>query len=487
MNETWKQRLRPWIFSPATEPVRDAVGRTISLLCFRNTVRASLENRFRQLPPEFRDELLPELDWIMEGVIRGRGLTPKHQLRLFHELSSEATTEGLPRPTLSDAPTGRPLRLLFVTGCFPSTRNGGGLRFFDLIRLLARRHRVSLYTALAPDEIPEGKEMLLQDLECARIVEGKELDRNDFRGWLEEKARKENFDAIHFAWEGTTPLLAAAAGFARRRFYEMVECTTRKRVLDLRRLIDQRDARKIGQATYHLCESWTAESLAAKTVDSLVAVTPADAEFAATTFRCAMPVVLPTCVSDSEIWERLTPEASPAKLSPSGVFLGFYGHPPNLEALVWYLDEVHPRIVAAIPDYKFRIVGVGDLGALGERLRLPSVEVVGPVDDLVPAIRSAKVTLSPLVSGAGIRGKINQYSACGRPSVSTSIGVCGTPYEDGKSVLIADTASDFAAAVVKLLRDPGLYETVREAAFQIAQTGFRWEAHLPELERLYAR
>ncbi len=77
--------------------------------------------------------------------------------------------------------------------------------------------------------------------------------------------------------------------------------------------------------------------------------------------------------------------------------------------------------------------------------------------------------------------------ACGLPVVSTNVG--GIPYlvEDGVDGLLVppDDADAMAAAVQKILNNPGLAETLSSNARQKAE-GFDWSAVLPKWEALFS-
>ena len=92
------------------------------------------------------------------------------------------------------------------------------------------------------------------------------------------------------------------------------------------------------------------------------------------------------------------------------------------------------------------------------------------------------ICLCPLVSGAGLRGKVIQYSALRKATVSTTIGICGMPFKDNESIFIADAPGDFARKVVSLLRDTGLRTRISECAYKLAWDHFSWAIEIEKLE-----
>jgi glycosyltransferase involved in cell wall biosynthesis len=154
------------------------------------------------------------------------------------------------------------------------------------------------------------------------------------------------------------------------------------------------------------------------------------------------------------------------------VFVGGFRHPPNVDAALWLGQDIFPRIRAALPDVRLRVVG-GDAPAEVLALsQVPGVEVLGHVPDLDPLLDASRISLAPLRYGAGIKGKVNQSLARGLPVVATSCAVEGMFLQDGRDVLVADGAKAFAAAVVRLYGDEMLWSRLREAGFENTRQHF---------------
>lgn len=481
-----KQALRPLYFSRLTRPLRDRFGRGLSSLSLPADGEERLRELLARLPSPLREETLPHARSLYQGIVTGAGLAPLAHWRLLSFLAEPLPRARAPRPPAKKARREK-LRVLFVTGCFPSVDHGGGLRIFDMLRELSRRHEVSLYSHFAGDR--ESLEALLPSLAHVRLTEQRDFSVEDIAGWVARVSGGEPFDAAHLVWPRVTELIPAIRPHAERLVFELIECSTRSAAMDVARVLPEAPERA-GRVAFTLLESWHREAEGVGAADGVVAVTPEDAAFAHQVLGGPEPRVIPTCVSDYAIFDRLrnAPEETRdgTRVPPSGVFVGFFGHPPNIDGMAWYLRHVHGAIREQVPGYVMYVAGSGDTSPL-ERLAAgdPSVVFLGRVDDLVRAFRGARICLSPLVSGAGIRGKLNQYSAASRPTVSTSIGISGTPYVDGDSVLVADEPERFAAHAVRLLTDDGLHRRITTGAERIVAEHFTWEKQLPALEALY--
>ncbi|GAB3378468.1 glycosyltransferase [Lysobacter fragariae] len=139
------------------------------------------------------------------------------------------------------------------------------------------------------------------------------------------------------------------------------------------------------------------------------------------------------------------------------VFVGGFRHPPNVDAVCWFVDEVFAKIRARLPQVRFHCIG-GDapteVTALGSR---PGVVVHGHIKDIQPHMDGARIALAPLRYGAGVKGKVNLSMAHGQPVVATSCAVEGMHLHAGEDVLVADDADGFAEAVLRLYGDEALW------------------------------
>jgi O-antigen biosynthesis protein len=75
-----------------------------------------------------------------------------------------------------------------------------------------------------------------------------------------------------------------------------------------------------------------------------------------------------------------------------------------------------------------------------------------------------------------VKGKINQSLAHGLPVVATRVAAEGMHLVDGDSVLIADDASAFAAAVERLNQDPLLWQQLSDAGLRVMDAHFGFAA-----------
>ncbi|MEF9979744.1 MAG: glycosyltransferase family 4 protein, partial [Thermomonas sp.] len=89
------------------------------------------------------------------------------------------------------------------------------------------------------------------------------------------------------------------------------------------------------------------------------------------------------------------------------VFVGGFRHPPNLDAMEWFIGDVFPHIRAALPQVRLHCIGAGAPDTLlALAATQPGVEMHGFVEDIVPYMDGARIAIAPLRFGAGVKGKI---------------------------------------------------------------------------------
>ncbi|MDD0839969.1 glycosyltransferase [Curvibacter sp. HBC61] len=143
------------------------------------------------------------------------------------------------------------------------------------------------------------------------------------------------------------------------------------------------------------------------------------------------------------------------------LFIGGFRHPPNIDAVEWFVGEVWPLVRPRLPGVTFTVVG-SHMPPSIKALEGDGVIVQGYVEDVDPLIDSARISLAPLRYGAGVKGKINQAMAYGLPVVATVVAAEGMSLQAGVDLLVADTPQAFADEVVRLYQDEPLWNSLAD-------------------------
>jgi glycosyltransferase involved in cell wall biosynthesis len=128
------------------------------------------------------------------------------------------------------------------------------------------------------------------------------------------------------------------------------------------------------------------------------------------------------------------------------VFIGGYNHRPNVQGIVWFVNEVWPLVNEQIRNQGLIIAG-SNAPIEVFNLQQRNIQVVGWVNDSQALVRRSRLSIAPLLTGAGVKGKIGEALSQGIPVVATSIATEGMHFESNQHGIVADTPSDFANAI----------------------------------------
>lgn len=171
---------------------------------------------------------------------------------------------------------------------------------------------------------------------------------------------------------------------------------------------------------------------------------------------------------------------------PTFVFTGAMDYRPNIDAVVWFADEVWPLVRAEKPQAGFMIVGSKPTSAvqkLGER---DGIVVTGRVEDIRPYIAGADVVVAPLRIARGIQNKVLEAMALAKPVVATKQAFEGIDAVPGVHLLVEDDPAAMARSILHLADNPAHAKAVGQAARRQAVARYDWATSLAIFDNLFA-
>jgi len=162
------------------------------------------------------------------------------------------------------------------------------------------------------------------------------------------------------------------------------------------------------------------------------------------------------------------------------LFIGGFEHPPNGDAVHWFVREVWPLLQARGFAHRFVIAGSKtppDIAALAS----DTIDVRDYVSDLAPLHASARVSVAPLRYGAGIKGKIVSSLSYGVPVVATTVAAEGAGLQHGENILVADEPDAMAREIMRLYDDADLWRRLSANGLRSFEDLFSLAAGTPKL------
>ena len=157
------------------------------------------------------------------------------------------------------------------------------------------------------------------------------------------------------------------------------------------------------------------------------------------------------------------------------VFFGGYQHPPNVDAVLYFVSEIMPLLRKQLPGVCFYVAG-SKLPPEIQALASEDIIIKGFVADLNSFLDKILISVVPLRYGAGIKGKIGSAMAVGLPVVATTPAVEGMSLTNGENILVADGPESFASAIADIYNDENLWNKISKAGLEFAKVAWGAEA-----------
>lgn len=401
-------------------------------------------------------------------------------------------------------PMGEAIRRILwvrVGGCLPLNSGGRIRSYYTLTHMLSDCH--------------------LQTLELHRMQDGQvtgpvayahDIERIYFNGLPAWSSRR----FPQFAWPLLRNLILSSEPFALER-YRSHELSTRVRDLTLGRDFDLvicdglaaatafegwEDQRKIPAVLFqHNVESLIWERLAlvqrhhimkvffrvlarrmhirepelCRLFDGVIAISEEDASYHRDCYRLNNVLGCVPAGANPDARGVPLPVIEPSS-SPCLAFLGSMDWLPNQDAVIWFIDEILPKLRLTVPQVKLIVIGRNPPAPLVQMTaKDPGILFTGTVDDVTAHLRQCTLMVVPLRAGSGTRIKILEAMAAGVPVVSTTVGVEGLPLRSNEDLLVADDVPGIANAILRMLKDGSLRRTLAENGMQRVTNDFSWK------------
>ena len=153
------------------------------------------------------------------------------------------------------------------------------------------------------------------------------------------------------------------------------------------------------------------------------------------------------------------------------LFLGNFDHTPNVDGVLWFVEQVWPLMLARGFRHRFIIAGAKVPGGIA-RLASDQIKVIGYVEDLRQLFGAVRLSIAPLRYGAGIKGKIVTSLSFGVPVVATSMAAEGMQLQSEKEIILADAPGAMASEIIRLHDDVECWQRISLGGYGAFQNYF---------------
>lgn len=378
------------------------------------------------------------------------------------------------------------MKILFLSAWFPyPPDNGARIRAYNLIKGLAREHKVYLISLLQDDCKDESLQHLADLCEVVSVHKSQWFKPGGVKSFLgmfssaprsvvctyDHRVRRSVDEAI----EAICPDVVVVSSLGMAHYVPDD--------LSIPSVLDQ-----------HNCEYGVMKRAADKLSGAFrrwraVAGWKKSARWEAKMCR-RFDVVTIVSEPDRELLLQAAPDLSDLHIVPNGVdtelyrpeqrtpnpgeliYNGALTYSANLDAIRHYVSDIYPHLAGET--VKLRVTGRHNGVDLTGIDNCPGVELVGYVGDIKDVLGTSAACVAPLREGGGSRLKILEAMAAGVPVISTTMGAEGIEAIAGKHILIADDPVDFASAIAQVLADQELAQTLSREARLFVEQRYDW-------------
>lgn len=382
------------------------------------------------------------------------------------------------------------MKVLFLSAWFPyPPDNGSRIRVYNLMKALSREHEVFLISLLQDDSRRENAERLRDICEVVSLHESRWFSPKGVKsvlGFFSSRPRSAvcTYDrAVHQAVReaigrvspdvlvvstlGVVEYVGRDCGVPMVLEEHNCEYAVLRRAADripgkLKRWRYALGWKKFARWEVKMCGSFDAVAMVSEEDKRMLLDAAPELPDVS-----VVPNGVDTGYYDSRLWE---PQSNTL------LYNGALTYGANLDAVRYYVDRIYPVLRSRLPDVRLLVTGRTDwvdLAGIGD---CPGVELTGYVQDIRDVLRKSVACIVPLREGGGSRLKILEAMAAGVPVVSTSMGAEGIDAVSGTHLLIADTPEAFADAIVRVLDDHALRDSLRSAARSLVEQYYSWDS-----------
>lgn len=163
-------------------------------------------------------------------------------------------------------------------------------------------------------------------------------------------------------------------------------------------------------------------------------------------------------------------------------FMGNMAYPPNIEAIKFVVKEVFPLLLAKKPNLKFLIAGANPTTYI-RQLQSGNIDVIADFPHISDSIDMSRILISPMVVSIGLQNKIIQSMAMKVPNVVSKSANRAINAKHNFEIIEAEQPIEYVDAILNLLGDDKLYNTISENAFKYVKERYDWDNVNKKLER----
>jgi len=394
------------------------------------------------------------------------------------------------------------MKILFVTYDLPYPLDSGGkVRAYNLIKELAKEHKVTLFSYYRDNSQLNYVDKLRKYCVNVHLFMRTELFslkhiantmfhpnltahishyyHKDLQQELKKELKNGAYDLLHLESFYTSYLLGEY-GITQVLGTENIEwqvyqqhAETKPKFIQLPLSLEAMRTRLFERSTW-------------KKADSILAVSPSDTkEIKAHT---AKPVYeIPNGV-DLDYFKFNIPKMAKQKNLEHIRFLyvGDYSYIQNKDTVAYLLKDIYPVLKEKYPKSTLTIVGKNISRKLDRKL-IPGAKIRRSIEDIRVAYSNADILLAPLRIGSGTQFKLLEAMAMGVIVATTAVGSEGLNARNGRELVVFKGRKDVVEVISSIVTDSKRAGEIAKQAREFIEKEYSWNVIGTKLRSIYSQ
>lgn len=165
------------------------------------------------------------------------------------------------------------------------------------------------------------------------------------------------------------------------------------------------------------------------------------------------------------------------------VFTGAMDYWPNIDAVAFFARTVFPKLRASCPRASFWIVGSNPAPSVLDLAGQPGIFVTGRVPDVRPYVAHATAIVAPLRIARGIQNKVLEAMAMAKTVVATPQAAEGVDGVPGRDYIVVPDEAGFVKSLIEILESSAHRDLGAQARAYVLAT-YDWQKSLYKLDAI---
>ena len=165
------------------------------------------------------------------------------------------------------------------------------------------------------------------------------------------------------------------------------------------------------------------------------------------------------------------------------IFTGNMSYPPNVDSVVYLVNNVMPLVWEERPAIKLIIVGAQPASRV-LKLKSDKVIVTGWVEEVAPYYLKSKVFIAPMQIGTGLQNKLLEAMAMKLPCITSELANNALGAIHNENILIGNSDEHYKEHILNLIDNDGYQKSIAEKGYQFVKDNYTWEGNTVILEKM---